>query len=102
MRSRGSSPARRSAGIYAVIVVLIVLGGRPWGETLWVPAVVYVGPAVLLIALVMMNRSGFAAIRSRTLRWVACIAACVLLAAVTAFLVYVLAVNVHLFLGGRL
>jgi hypothetical protein len=93
--------ASRAAGIYAVIAVLIVLGSRLWGETVWVPAVVYVGPAVLFIGLVTMTRCEFLAIRSATLRWVACVAACVLLTAVSAFLVFVLAVNVHLVLGGR-
>ncbi len=72
------------------------------GETVWVPAVVYVGPAVYFIALVAMNRSGFPAVRSATLRWAACVAACALVTALIAFLVFVLAVNVHLFLGGRL
>jgi hypothetical protein len=94
--------ASRATGIYSVIAVLIVLVSRLWGETVWVPAVVYIGPAIYFIALVTMNRSGFPAIPSVTLRWVACVGACALLTAVSAFLVFVLAVNLHLLLGGRL
>ena len=94
--------AVRAAGVYAVIAVLIVVGSRLWGRTVWVPAVAYAGPAVYFVALVVMNRFGFRSIRNATLRWVVCVAACALLTAVSGFLVFVLAVNVHLSLGGQL
>jgi hypothetical protein len=94
--------ASKAAGIYAVIAVLIVVGTRVTSDTIWVPAVVYVGPAAYFIALVTMNRSGFQTIQSATIRWVACVGTCIVLTAVSAFLVFVLGVNVHLLLGGHL
>lgn len=90
-----------AAGIYAVVAVLIVAAGRLVGEPLWGPVVIYVGPVVYFIAVAAKNRSAFGNIRSAALRWAALLSACGVITAVSTFLVFVLAVNVHLRLGGQ-
>jgi hypothetical protein len=92
----------KAAGIYAISAVLIMVASRPVGASLWVPAVIYVGPAVYFIAVAAVNRSAFGNIRSAALRWTALLATCGAMSTVSAFLVFVLAVNVHLGLGGRM
>lgn len=91
-----------AAGIYAVIAILIVIGSRYVEESLWVPAVIYVGPAIYFIAVAAVNRSAFGNIRSAAMRWTALLGTCGAMTAVSAFLVFVIAVNVHLALGGRM
>jgi hypothetical protein len=91
-----------AAVIYAVIAILIVIGSRFVAEGLWVPAVIYIGPALYFIGIVAMNHSAFGNIRSAALRWTALVGTCGVMTAVSTFLVFVLAVNVHLGLGGRL
>lgn len=91
-----------AAGIYAAIAILIVVGSRLIGGMLWVPAVIYIGPAVYFIAVAAVNRSAFGNIRSAALRWTALLGTCGAMTAVSTFLVFVLAVNVHLGLGGRM
>jgi hypothetical protein len=91
-----------AAGIYAVVAILIVIGSRFVAESLWMPAVIYIGPVLYFIGVAAVNRSAFVNIRSAALRWLALLAACGVMTAVSAFLVFVLAVNVHLGLGGRM
>jgi hypothetical protein len=91
-----------ATGIYAVVAVLIVVGSRFVGSTLWVPAVTYVGPALYFIGVVAVNRSAFGNIRSTALRSAALLGACGALTAVSGLLVFVLTVNLHLRLGGQL
>lgn len=90
------------AGIYAVVAILAVIGSRLVGEPLWVPTVTYIGPALYFIAIATVNRSAFGNIRSAALRWGALLGTCGAVTAVSTFLVFVLAVNVHLGLGGRM
>lgn len=90
------------AGIYAVVAILAVVGSRFFGGAVWVPAVTYVGPAAYFICMATMNRSAFPNIETPALRWAALVTACGVLTAVSAFLVFVLAVNVHLGLEGHL
>ena len=92
----------RAAAIYAVLAAVVVVVTRPWGETLWVPVVYYVGPVAHFIALWVINRAGFLGIRHETLASLACGAACLVMTAISLFLVVVVAVNIHLMLGGRL
>lgn len=91
-----------AAGIFAVVAILIVVGSRFLGAPLWVPAVIYIGPALYFIGVAAVNRSAFGNIRSAALRWAALVGACGAMTAVSTFLVFVLAVNVHLGLGGRM
>ena len=91
-----------AAGIYAVVAVLIVAAGRLVGELLWVPAVIYIGPALYFIGVAAVNRSAFGSIRNAALRWTALLGTCGAMTAVSTFLVFVIAVNVHLALGGRM
>lgn len=93
---------RDREGIYAVGAILMVIGNRFVAESLWAPTVIYMGPALYFIAVAAVNRSAFGDIRSATLRWTALVAACSAMTAVSTFLVFVLAVNVHLALGGRM
>jgi hypothetical protein len=90
-----------ATGIYAVAAVLIVVGSRSVGSQLWVPAVIYVGPALYFIGVVAVNRSAFGNIQSTALRSAALVGACGVLTAVSGWLVFVLTVNVHLGLGGQ-
>ena len=91
-----------AAGIYAVVAILIVIGSRFVAESLWVPAVIYIGPALYFVGVAAVNRSAFGNIRSAALRWAAFLWTCAAMTAVSTFLVFVLAVNVHLWLGGRM
>jgi hypothetical protein len=91
-----------AAGIYAVVAILIVIGSRFVAESLWVPAVIYIGPALYFIGVAAVNRSAFGHIRSAALRWAALVGACGVMTAVSTLLVFVLAVNVHLGIGGRM
>ena len=90
-----------AAGIYAVVAILIVAGSRLVGDALWVPAVIYIGPAAYFIAIATLNRAAFGNIRSAALRWAALLGVCGVMTAVSGFLVFVLAVNLHLRLGGH-
>jgi hypothetical protein len=90
------------AGIYAIIAILIVIASRFVAESMWVPAVIYIGPALYFIGVAAVNRSAFGNIRSTALRWAALLGTCGAMTAVSTFLVFVLAVNVHLRIGGRI
>jgi hypothetical protein len=97
--------AGKTAAAYSVGAVVAVLISRLWGTLLWgmaawVPVVVYVGPAVYFIALLIVTRGELHSIRNTSIRWAALAAVCALLTAVSTFVVWVLAVNVHLLLGG--
>ena len=89
-----------AAGIYAVVAILMVVGGHFLGGSLWVPAVIYIGPPVYFIGVAPMNRSAFGNIRSAALRWATLVGACD--DRREHVFVFVLAVNVHVGLGGRL
>ena len=91
-----------AAGIYALAAIVIVVGSRLMAEALWVPAVIYIGPALYFISVAALNRSAFGNIQSAPLRWMALLGTCGAMTAVSTFLVFVVAVNVHLGLGGRM
>jgi hypothetical protein len=91
-----------AAGIYTAVAILIVIGSRFVGESLWVPAVLYIGPAIYFIGVAVVNRSAFGNIQSAALRQTALLGTCGAMTAVSTFLVFVIAVNVHLGLGGRM
>jgi hypothetical protein len=80
----------------------MVVGSRFLGGLLWVPAVICIGPALYFIGVAAVNRSAFVNIRNAALRWAALVGACGVMTAVSALLVFVLAVNVHLAFGGRM
>lgn len=97
--------AGKATAAYAAAAVVVVVISRLWGKLLWglfawVPVVVYVGPAVCFVALLIMNRREFPSIRDAGPRWGARAAVCAVLTAVSTFVVWVFAVNVHLLLGG--
>lgn len=96
----GKATAAYSAGAVFAVLISRLWGKLLWGLFAWVPVVVYVGPAVYLVALLIMNRGEFQSIPYAGLRWGACGAVCALLTALSTFVVWVLAVNVHLLLGG--
>jgi hypothetical protein len=96
----GKATAAYAAGAVVAVVISRLLGKLLWGLFAWVPVVVYVGPAVYFIALLIMNRGEFHSIRSTGPRWGARAAVCAVLTAVSTFVVWVFAVNVHLLLGG--
>ncbi len=85
-----------AAGIYAVIAILIVIGSRFIAEAAWVLAVIYIGPELYFIGVAAVNRSALGNIRSTALRWAALVRTCGAMTTVSTFLVFVLAVNVHL------
>jgi hypothetical protein len=91
-----------AAGVYAFIAILMVVGSRFLGGPPWVPAVMYIGPVVYFIGVAALNRSAFGDVRSTGLRWAALLGGCGAMTAVSTLLVFVLAVNVHLGLGGRM
>jgi len=101
------STGSKAAVVYAISAVLIVVASwllvppDPWAS-LWMSAVVYLGPAVYFTVVAAMNRSAFAGIGNSALRWIAVFAMCGVMTAVSTFLVFVLAVNVYLGLGGRI
>lgn len=64
-----------AAGIYAVVAILIVAGSHLVGDPLWVPAVIYIGPAAYFIAVAALNRAAFGNVRSAALRWAALLGA---------------------------
>jgi hypothetical protein len=72
------------------------------GVQLWVPAVVFIGPCAYFIAIAVVNRSAFGSIGNDVLRWVAILGACAVMTVVTLYLMFVLAVNLHLAFGGRI
>ena len=90
------------AVIYAIVAFLVVLVSSGSDESLWAPLLIYVGPFAYFIAIASKNRFAFRRIESTALRWSAFLGACILMTGVFSFLVFVMAVNVHLALGGRL
>lgn len=101
------STGSKAAVVYAISAVLIVvaswlLAPHELWASLWMPAVVYIGPAVYFSVVAVRNRSAFAGIGNSALRWIALVAMCGVMTALSTFLVFVLAVNVYLGLGGRM
>jgi hypothetical protein len=91
-----------TGAIYLILTVLTVMATSKLGEGLWVPLVAYIGPTTCFFVILALNRRVFWDIRNKALRWAALVGCSAVIAAAVSFLAFVVAVNTHLALGGRI
>lgn len=92
-----------SAFIFGAAAILTVGISSLAESTMWVPLVAYVGPVCYLVSTIILSRPRQAAAgHGRPGPWWVTIGLSLVATVVVSFLVFVLAVNVHLSLGGAL
>jgi hypothetical protein len=91
-----------TAAAYAVLASLIVAVSALFASSVWVAAVSYIGPVMILTVLLWLNWSAFDDVSTPALKWLALVGSCAVIAAAISFCIFVLAVNLHLVLGGRI